>query len=189
MTTEITPHITIQFAALLHDRDLQPDAVWNARVSPDCSGRTAFALGCQFHDVLLRLRDRDQLNRSEREMMHWLSTLRDLLRDKGVSFLEPEVQFKGVDAFPGGIVDLLVHGGLSPLGAVETKVVDRLPCEPRAEHLLQLAGYEELISLHTGEWRLWGAVAYLCMREGKIRVFAYRRVNLLRRAARQLLAA
>lgn len=122
-------------------------------------------------------------------MMHWLSSLRDLLRNNGVSFLEPEVKFEARDDFPGGVVDLVVHGGLSPLGAVETKVVDVLPSEPRPAHVLQLAGYEELISRHTGEWRLWGAVAYLCMREGKIRVFAYRRVNLLRRAARQLLAA
>lgn len=189
MTTEITPPITNQFAAFLHEHGLQPDAVWNARLSRDRSGRTAFELGCQFHDVLLRLRDRDQLNRSEREMMHWLSTLRNLLREKGVSFLEPEVGFESGGGFPGGVVDLLVHGGLSPLGAIETKVVDILPREPRPAHLLQLAGYEELISRHTGEWRLWGAVAYLCMREGKIRIFAYRRVNLLRRAARQLLAA
>lgn len=104
-----------------------------------------FTLGCQFHDVLLRLRDRAPLNKTEREMMQWLSALRELLRSKGASFLEPEVKLDGSDGFPGGIVDILIHGGLSPLGAIETKVVDVLPTEPRPAHLLQLAGYTAVL--------------------------------------------
>lgn len=192
MTTSITPPKIHAVATALKAREIQHDFDWDIAVPiENASELTSFEFGRALHRTLLRLRDRRHLSDEEREMMHWISALRDSLRAHGVSFFEPEIRISGDATFPGGSIDLLLTGGLAERGVAEVKVTSALPLGPAPSHLLQMAGYTELLSRNTGadDMQQWCCLAYLVPRAGAIRVFAYRRVSGLRKLARQLLTS
>ncbi len=155
----------------------------------DIPSGTSFHLGCEFHDLLYRISDRETLDARERMLLPWLATVRNALRERGAGRLEPEVELEGCDHLPNGRCDLIAHGGLAELGVIEVKVVGSLPDEPADAHLLQVAGYAVLAEDVYDEHRIWAAVAYVSLRERQVRLFVHKGTGRLRGIARPLLAS
>lgn len=155
----------------------------------DIPSGTPFHLGCEFHDLLYRISDRKALDDRERQLLPWLATCRDALRERGAKHLDPEVKLEGGDRLPKGRCDLIAHGGLAELGVIEVKVVGSLPEEPADAHLLQVSGYAVLAEDAYDEHRIWAAVAYVSLRERQVRLFVHKGTGRLRGIARPLLAA
>ena len=80
----------------------------------------------------------------------------------------------------------MADGGYAPCGAIEIKVVERLPALPLGEHVLQVAGYSSLLRQNRASRSVWAALAYVSFRESKVRHFAFLNTNAIEDAFARL---
>lgn len=189
MNTIITRSATVSFGTAINAAGAMPHLVRTNPVQADTIDLDTFTLGVRFHALLTRIKDSDPLTAKEKALLPYLNAVRDELRGMGVRYIDPEVRLPGVHPFPNSRCDMLLKGGLAPLGVAEVKVTSVIPDRPVDAHLMQLAVYEELVARNHNQNRLWGCVAYLSFAQKRIRIFAYRDVTIIRRTACDLLAA
>lgn len=189
MTTIITPSAAASFGFATNAAGTTPDFVRTNSVQAGNIALDTFTLGVRFHALLTRIKDHGPINTKERVLMPYLNTIRDELRSMGVRYIDPEVSLPGIYPLRNSRCDMLLKGGLAPMGIAEIKVTRAVPNRPADAHLMQLAIYTELVARNHNQNRLWGCVAYVSCLEKRIRLFAYRDVTLIRRAACALLAA
>lgn len=192
MLEKITDKNIRRFAKQRISEDIHHDFVLN-RTVPVSRGEipsgTPFDLGCEFHGLLYRISDRKPLTARERKLLPWLVTCRDALRENGAGYLEPEVEMEAGRNLPKGRCDLIAHGGPAELGVIEVKVVNTLPDEPSDAHLLQMSGYAVLAEEVYAKRRIWAALAYVSLRERRVRLFCHKGTRRLRGISRHLIAA
>lgn len=192
MKEVITPENTRLFAEQRIEENVRHDFVVNRKVpvaTSDIPRGAPFDLGCEFHDLLYRIADRKALSARERKFLPWLVTCRDALRENGAGYLEPEVEMEAGRNLPKGRCDLIAHGGPAELGVIEVKVVNTLPDEPSDAHLLQMSGYAVLAEEVYAKRRIWAALAYVSLRERRVRLFCHKGTRRLRGISRHLIAA
>ena len=174
-------------------RGLKPDQILTRIVKPtqrvDFTKPSTFELGCRFHELLKRIGDHGPLDKKEKALLPWLNAVRTELRSLGVTFLEPEVDLRAASGLPAGRVDLLLHGGPCDVGVAEVKVVGKLPDEPSAASVVQLAGYAELVASGMNRPRVWCAVILVSFRDAKVRCYIHKGSTFMRSRVRPLLAA
>lgn len=135
--------------------------------------------GVKLHALLTRIRDHDPLSKEEKALLPWLNSMRNGLREKGVSFIAPEVTLYAPAEERLTRCDLLLFGGLAKLGVCELKVTN-LPEQPLVEHFDQLAAYCDRVSRNFHSKRVWGVLAYASIADCRIRMFSY--LDLTKRA-------
>lgn len=192
MKEVITPKNTRLFAEQRIEENVHHDFVVTREVSVaehNVPQGNMTKLGQAFHELLKRLRDRNPLSADEKKMLPWLAAMRAALREVGAQRLEPEINLPGSGRLTKGRCDTIVHGGLATLGAVEVKVVDDLPSEPKEDHLFQASGYAVLAECAFTEHRIWVAVVYVSFRKRKVRIFYHKGSGRLRGIVRDVLAA
>jgi hypothetical protein len=189
MNTLITRSVTASFGTAINAAGAMPDLVRTNSVQAGKIALDTFTLGVRFHALLTRIKDSDPLDAKEKSLLPYLNAVRHELRSMGVKYIDPEVRLPGVHPFPNSRCDMLLKGGLAPVGVAEIKVTGALPDRPADAHLMQLAVYEELVARNHNQTRLWGCVAYVSFTEKQVRIFAYRDVTAIRRTACNLLAA
>ena len=194
MTNLITKSTARQFTAALSNAGIKHDSVETRKIpayEPIPAG-TNYELGCRFHNLLLRIRDRSAMSPEEKELLPWLNEVRQALRDQGVAFFEPEVSLSSDCGLPGGRCDLLLHcdqRAPSSVGVAEIKICDSLPEDARPADLLQVAGYSAHAANAFSGLSPWTVVVYVSFRSRRIRLFTHQSSKGLRRAALALLAA
>lgn len=134
---------------------------------------STFRAGCVLHATLRRLGDARALSSHERLVWPYIAELRRALVSFGVHSIAVEQSLDRWAGLPGGTCDLLVKGGLAERGIIEVKVVQRLPAAPRPQGLAQAGGYLRLAARRESFERWWGAVAYIAVRDRRLRLFAY----------------
>ena len=195
MTTIITKATKRLFQAALNDAGITHHPVFTRQVAvtnAEIPAGTTFQLGCRFHSLLLRMRDRDPVSTKEKELLPWLNAIRHVLRERGVVRFEPEVALKPSPGLASGRCDLVLHCDCrspSPIGLAEIKVCDELPTQPRTGDLLQLAGYSHLAATALKKDGPWVVLVYVSFSKRRIRLFTHESSTSLGRAALPLIAA
>ena len=189
MTTIITPSAAASFRTAINAAGARPYLVRTSSVQAGNIALDNFTLGVRFHALITRIKDFDPLDAKEKALLPYLNAVRDELRSMGVKYIDPEVRLPGVYPLPNSRCDMLLKGGLAPVGVAEVKVTGAIPDRPVDAHLMQLAIYEELVVRKLHQSHLWGCVAYVSFVEKRVRLFAYRDVTTIRRTACNLLAA
>lgn len=175
MTKIITDDSVISFASFCSASTIAPEQVWNLQVlTPKASlpDGDVYTHGVRLHALLCRVKDHGPLSAQERRYLPFLEALRSELRRKGVNFLDPEKTLSH-PLLGTGRCDLLLDGGLAPLGICELKCVANNPPEVRLGDLHQLGRYGAMLSATERNCNLWGCVAYVCISSRTIRIFAY----------------
>lgn len=189
MNTIITPSVADRFGTAFKTTGTALDIVRTSPVQASNIASDNFTLGVRFHGLLKRIKDFGPLDAKEKALLPYLNTVRHELRTMGVKHIDPEVRLRGIHPLPNARCDMLLKGGLAPVGVVEVKVTSAVPDGPADAHLMQLAVYEELVARNHHQNRLWGCVAYVSFIQKQVRLFAYRDVTTIRRIACELLAA
>ena len=189
MTTIITKSLVEQFSVSLVKKLVEADYNQTRHISVDPSkvpSADAYYLGLRFHALMRKCED-DPVRPQQNELMPWCSVVRDELRSVGVTRVESEVSLRAARGLPAGRCDLIVHGGLAPLGIVEVKVVNKIGgSETKA--LLQVAGYAELLSAQRDFKSPWLGLVFVSFAERKVAFQFHRGSTRLRRAACTLLS-
>lgn len=148
---------------------------------------SAFLDGCRLHELLQRMGDTGPLSAMEKRYLPWMSALRTKLRELGVRRIEAEQPLSRWNGIPGGVCDLHLHGGPTPEGVLELKVVSYLPETPLVKDLVQVGAYAALADVRTYD-RVWAGLAYATIKDAHIRLFLFSDVAALTGNASELFA-
>lgn len=166
---------------LASDATIQPDRVHDIPIHG--SGPVHLPprrLGNLLHACLARSLEGGWVNRG-----CWpvCDALHQWLGEQGIDGILPELPLQNDKM--RGVCDLLTRGGPRERGLVEWKICNALPSAARPSAVLQLGLYA---CLAENSERIWGAIAYICIRQRKIRIFSWVCLGPCAAAARLLAA-
>lgn len=160
--------------------DIHPDSVHTVPVrwtkNQHLLSSVPLDAGTQFHRTLRLLCNFDQKpTPTERAYLGWVSALRRAVLSLGVEELRIETDLEACGAIYHGTCDLLVHGGPTPLGVIEAKVIVAGTQETsRGRDLAQLASYARLVAGRRSFDEVWAGLAYVELESRLVRLSVFK---------------
>jgi len=164
--------------------DLKPDISHVCAVQPgqhrNLISSAPLTAGNEFHRLLGRMGDDGPLTAKEKAYLPWMKKLRTMVWNLGAWQMDMESALAGVGNVPGGVCDLLIHGGPQRHGIIEVKVIVEGTCEkPRSRDCAQLGAYTRNLAGDRSFDRVWAGLAYIELETGLVRLFVFQNARQL----------